>query len=53
MNIVFAAGGTGGHFMPALSTALEIKRANPDAHILFMGTGKHFEIEEWIAQLGI
>jgi len=45
MQVVFAAGGTGGHFIPAISVAREIKRANPGARVLFMGTGKHFELE--------
>lgn len=45
MRIVFAAGGTGGHFIPAMSVAKEIKRANDRAEIVFMGTGKHFELE--------
>ncbi len=45
MNIVFAAGGTGGHFIPAMNVAREIRRANPDARLLFMGTGKPFELE--------
>jgi UDP-N-acetylglucosamine--N-acetylmuramyl-(pentapeptide) pyrophosphoryl-undecaprenol N-acetylglucosamine transferase len=45
MKIVFAAGGTGGHFIPAMSVAREIKKANPGVHLLFMGTGKHFELE--------
>jgi UDP-N-acetylglucosamine--N-acetylmuramyl-(pentapeptide) pyrophosphoryl-undecaprenol N-acetylglucosamine transferase len=45
MNIVFAAGGTGGHFIPAMSVAKEIRKANPDARLIFMGTGKHFELE--------
>lgn len=45
MMIIFAAGGTGGHFIPAMSVAREIRKANPDARLLFMGTGKRFELE--------
>lgn len=45
MKIVFAAGGTGGHFIPAVSVAREIKKAHPEVEMLFMGTGKHFEVD--------
>lgn len=43
MKAIFAAGGTGGHINPALAAAGELKRRNPDAQILFIGTQEHME----------
>ena len=43
MNILFAAGGTGGHINPALSVAQEIRSRCPDAKILFVGTKDKME----------
>lgn len=43
MKIVFAAGGTGGHINPALAVAGEVRRRNPKAEILFIGTADHME----------
>ena len=43
MNILFAAGGTGGHINPALSVAQEIRSRCPDARILFVGTKEKME----------
>ena len=43
MKILFAAGGTGGHINPALSTAQEIRSRYPDAEILFVGTADKME----------
>lgn len=43
MKAIFAAGGTGGHINPALAAAGELKRRNPDAQILFIGTKEHME----------
>ncbi len=37
MNIVFVAGGTGGHINPALAVAGAIKKRHPDAKISFIG----------------
>jgi UDP-N-acetylglucosamine--N-acetylmuramyl-(pentapeptide) pyrophosphoryl-undecaprenol N-acetylglucosamine transferase len=37
-NILFAAGGTGGHLYPALAIADEITKQRPDARFLFVGT---------------
>ena len=37
MNIVFVAGGTGGHINPALAVAGTIKEKHPDAKISFIG----------------
>jgi UDP-N-acetylglucosamine--N-acetylmuramyl-(pentapeptide) pyrophosphoryl-undecaprenol N-acetylglucosamine transferase len=43
LRIIFAGGGTGGHLFPALAIADEIKRINPDAEILFVGTKDKIE----------
>lgn len=45
MNIIFAAGGTGGHINPALSAAQEIRKRYPDANILFVGTKDKMEAQ--------
>ena len=45
MRIVFAAGGTGGHINPALSTAQEVRARDPAAEILFIGTKNHMEAD--------
>ncbi len=42
-NIVFAAGGTGGHINPALAVAGEIRKRYPGANILFVGTAEKME----------
>lgn len=42
-NIVFAAGGTGGHINPALAVAGEIRKRYPEANILFVGTAEKME----------
>lgn len=41
--VVFAAGGTGGHIMPALAVAEAIKRQAPQCQILFLGVGREVE----------
>lgn len=43
MKILFAAGGTGGHINPALAAAGTVKKAYPDAEILFVGTKEKME----------
>ncbi len=43
MNIVFVAGGTGGHINPALAVAGTIKEKYPDAKISFIGNRKGME----------
>ncbi|MGI6772746.1 MAG: undecaprenyldiphospho-muramoylpentapeptide beta-N-acetylglucosaminyltransferase [Acutalibacteraceae bacterium] len=43
MRVVFAAGGTGGHINPALAAAGELKRKEPNAEILFIGTADKME----------
>ena len=42
-NVVIAAGGTGGHIYPGLAVADAIKRAEPDAHVAFVGTSRGLE----------
>ena len=37
-GILLAGGGTGGHLFPALAIADEIRKLNPEADILFVGT---------------
>lgn len=43
MKVVIAAGGTSGHINPALSLADTIKKHEPDAEILFIGTANSLE----------
>jgi UDP-N-acetylglucosamine--N-acetylmuramyl-(pentapeptide) pyrophosphoryl-undecaprenol N-acetylglucosamine transferase len=45
MRVVVSGGGTGGHIYPALSLIKEIKKQNPDAEILYIGTKKGLENE--------
>lgn len=42
-NILFAGGGTGGHLFPALAIADEIRKRNPNANLLFVGTKDKIE----------
>jgi len=42
-NIVFAAGGTGGHIVPALVVARSMLREFPEARASFIGVGKPIE----------
>ena len=43
MKFLMAAGGTGGHVIPALVIAEELKARNPQSEILFVGTAKGVE----------
>ncbi len=43
MKIIVTGGGTGGHVYPALSIADEIKKRDPDAEIIFVGTQRGIE----------
>jgi UDP-N-acetylglucosamine--N-acetylmuramyl-(pentapeptide) pyrophosphoryl-undecaprenol N-acetylglucosamine transferase len=43
VNIVIAAGGTGGHLYPAIAVAREFLRRDPAARILFVGTTRGIE----------
>jgi UDP-N-acetylglucosamine--N-acetylmuramyl-(pentapeptide) pyrophosphoryl-undecaprenol N-acetylglucosamine transferase len=42
-TVVFAAGGTGGHIIPALTTATLLKAKRPEIEILFIGSGNDLE----------
>ena len=37
-NIILTTGGTGGHIFPALAVAEELRRRNPNASLLFVGS---------------
>ena len=37
-NILLTTGGTGGHIFPALAVAEELRRRNPNANLLFVGS---------------
>jgi UDP-N-acetylglucosamine--N-acetylmuramyl-(pentapeptide) pyrophosphoryl-undecaprenol N-acetylglucosamine transferase len=53
-SVVIAAGGTGGHIYPGLAVATAFKRAEPDAHVAFIGTSRGLErklITEWPLRL--
>jgi UDP-N-acetylglucosamine--N-acetylmuramyl-(pentapeptide) pyrophosphoryl-undecaprenol N-acetylglucosamine transferase len=43
MKIILSGGGTGGHIYPALAIAGEIKRRNPAAELLYVGTQRGLE----------
>ncbi|MEC2073009.1 undecaprenyldiphospho-muramoylpentapeptide beta-N-acetylglucosaminyltransferase [Alkalihalophilus marmarensis] len=45
MRVVVSGGGTGGHIYPALSLIKEIKKQDPQAEILYIGTEKGLESE--------
>lgn len=45
MNIVIAAGGTGGHLYPAIAYAKEFARRDPQGQVWFIGSGKSLEGE--------
>lgn len=50
-TIIFAAGGTGGHVIPAYVLAKKIKATYPDVHCLFVGAKGKFEAR-WIPEQG-
>ena len=43
MNILIAAGGTGGHLYPAVALAKEFQEKDPETVITFVGAGRHLE----------
>ena len=38
LRVVIAGGGTGGHLYPGIAVARELRRREPEAHIVFVGT---------------
>jgi len=46
MKYLISGGGTGGHIFPAVSIANAIKKAQPDAEILFIGALGRMEMEK-------
>ena len=42
-DVLIAGGGTGGHLFPGIALAQEIRRRDPSARILFVGTAKGIE----------
>jgi UDP-N-acetylglucosamine--N-acetylmuramyl-(pentapeptide) pyrophosphoryl-undecaprenol N-acetylglucosamine transferase len=45
MKILVAGGGTAGHISPVLAVIASIRELNPDTEILFVCSGKDYEIE--------
>lgn len=45
-TIIIASGGTGGHLYPTIAIADEIKQIDPDARVVFVGTGDRIEARE-------
>ena len=43
MKLLLAGGGTGGHLFPAIAVAEQLKREEPNAEILFVGTERGLE----------
>ncbi len=43
MKVIMTGGGTGGHIYPAIAIADKIRRKNPEAEILFVGTQRGME----------
>lgn len=43
LRVAFAAGGTGGHILPALAIAEELRIMRPGTRVLFVGTPKSME----------
>ncbi|MCQ2184745.1 MAG: undecaprenyldiphospho-muramoylpentapeptide beta-N-acetylglucosaminyltransferase [Bacteroidales bacterium] len=46
IKVIISGGGTGGHIFPALSIASELKKANPENEILFVGAKGRMEMEK-------
>ncbi len=43
LTIVFAGGGTGGHLTPGIAVAERVADLDPDARLVFLGTGRAIE----------
>lgn len=43
MNVLIAAGGTGGHIYPGIAVAQEIMRRDPESKVRFVGTARGLE----------
>ncbi|MBE6539031.1 MAG: undecaprenyldiphospho-muramoylpentapeptide beta-N-acetylglucosaminyltransferase [Ruminococcaceae bacterium] len=50
MRVIMTGGGTGGHVNPAIAIANTIKRNDPDAEILFVGTARGIENKLTLAE---
>lgn len=44
MDVLIAGGGTGGHLFPGIALAQEIRRREPSAKVLFVGTERGIEV---------
>lgn len=44
MDVLIAGGGTGGHLFPGIALAQELKRRDPSARVLFVGTARGIEV---------
>lgn len=44
MDVLIAGGGTGGHLFPGIAVAQEIRRRDPSARILFVGSPRGVEV---------
>lgn len=42
-TLIFAGGGTGGHLMPGLGVAADLRERRPDARLLFVGASSELE----------
>ena len=51
MKVVISGGGTGGHLSPALAIGEALKRARPDAELLFIGTRTGLD-EQFLSRSG-
>lgn len=45
MRIIVSGGGTGGHIYPAITLINEIKRREPEAEFLYVGTSAGLEAD--------
>lgn len=43
MRLMVSGGGTGGHIYPALAVINELKRQDPDAEVLYVGSHRGIE----------